>query len=137
MIFQMMAGGPTKMLRLLAVVSLVLQVDCHSDEAFACPAEFLFVEVVVSEDGQPASGVTITATLDRTGQPIVPALRWTPPVGHYVIVDDASKKLLRSRADWVTVTFSKALVFVTVPYQFREGACHIEKVSGPDSLELH
>lgn len=58
------------------------------------------------------------------------------PIGHYVIIDDGSKNLLRARPDTVMVTVSNSSDQVDVPYQFRFLGCSVEKVSGPDSLEL-
>jgi hypothetical protein len=80
--------------------------------------------------------VTLTATLDRTGQVIVPSPHAVLPIGHYVIIDDGSKNLLRARPDTVMVTVSNSSDQVDVPYQFRFLGCSVEKVSGPDSLEL-
>jgi hypothetical protein len=83
-------------LRFLPFLPVVFLAGCEGVQTgVACPAQFVSFDVVVTEGGQPASDVTLTATLDRTGQVIVPSPQSAPPpIGHYVIIDDATPPIM-------------------------------------------
>jgi hypothetical protein len=104
----------------------------------ACTASFAMVGVtVVDGGGQPVPDASVTATLVRTGQVLVPTTLMLPVPGTYVLVDDGSSQLIRRSGDAVQARIAKGVTSVTADYVLAvEGGCHVSKVSGPDSVTL-
>ena len=135
-------------MRTLVLVLPLLLVGCSlfdSDEedAVACLTVEVQHELAVQlPDGTPAEGVRLTATNERTGatygpcdgaQTGVGCAASTQP-GRYVIYTDG---LDASRgSDDVTVRGIQGDLAFEAAFQFRQGACHVEKVAGPDSATL-
>jgi len=112
---------------------------CDTTAPTACTAVFLEVTVTVVDSlGAPVSDATVTSTLVRTGETLVPTWLALLTDGSYVIVDDGSRGKLRASGDTVAVTARRdagpsvaATYFIDVP-----GGCHVHKVSGPDTLSV-
>ena len=104
----------------------------------ACTASFATVGVtVVDGRGQPVSGASVTATLVRTGETLVPTTLMLTAPGTYILVDDGSTHLIRRSGDAVQANISKGAQSVTAEYVLAVAdGCHINKVSGPDSVTL-
>ena len=104
----------------------------------ACTASFAMIVVtVVDATGQPIPDASVTATLVRTGQVLVPTTLMLPVPGTYVLVDDGSTHLLRRSGDAVLARVTKGPASVSADYVMAvEGGCHVSKLSGPDSVTL-
>lgn len=104
----------------------------------ACTASFAIMIVkVVDGGGRPVPDASVTATLLRTGQVLVPTTLALSVPGTYVLVDDGSTHLIRRSGDAVQAQVSRGGVSITADYVFNApGGCHINKVSGPDTVTL-
>ena len=125
----------------LGVAAMLLSLAACGDDGMpggACTASFAMVGVtVVDGAGQPVSGATVTATLVRTGQTLVPTTLMLTVPGTYVLVDDGSTQLIRRSGDGVQAHIVKDALSGTADYVFAVAdGCHINKVSGPDSVTL-
>jgi hypothetical protein len=107
------------------------------DGPVACTEEFRVATVFVRDtNAQAVADATVRTYLDRTGAlvPFETVIDLAP--GNYVILDDGATRLIRSDAEAFRVTVERG---ETPPlearYAFRAPqGCHIEKVSGPDTL---
>ncbi len=113
---------------------------CSSDgmPGDACTASFATVGVtVVDGSGQPVQEASVTATLVRTGQVLVPTSLMLPVPGTYILVDDGSTSAIRRSGESVQARISKGTQAMTVDYVFSvPDGCHINKVSGPGTVVL-
>lgn len=128
-------------LKLGLTVVLVSLAAC-SDEGMpggACTASFATVGVtVVDGAGQPVPDASVTATLVRTGQVLVPTTLMLTVPGTYTLVDDGSTNVIRRAGESVQAHVSRGTQSVTADYVFSvPDGCHINKVSGPDTVTLH
>jgi hypothetical protein len=122
-------------------MAMLLSVVACSDDSMpggACTASFAMIGVtVVDGAGQPVPGASITATLVRTGQVLVPTTLMLTAPGTYVLVDDGSSSLLRRSGDAVQAHIAKGALATTADYVIAlEGGCHVSRVSGPDTVTL-
>lgn len=117
---------------------LLLLLGCSTQPSGLCTQQVAnFTLTVTDAGGVPAGGVTLTVVLDRTGQVIVPAPPLVVlPTGTYPLIGDGQKGLLRSSGDQVTATAVKGATSATAVSVFRFTACHVTKVSGPDTVQL-
>ena len=105
-----------------------------------CTQEFRVATVtVVDAQSAPITNATVTTTLKRTGQvvPITSFMDFVP--GTYPVLDDGAVPLLRSRKqeDFNLTVTRPGQAPVTAMYRFEaQGGCHIEKVSGADTLHV-
>ena len=126
----------------LGAAAMLLGVAACGDDGMpgggACTASFAMIGVtVVDGSGQPVPDASVTATLVRTGQVLVPTTLMLPTPGTYVLVDDGSTQLLRRSGDAVQARISKGALAVVADYVVAADGCHISKVSGPDSVTLN
>ena len=101
-----------------------------------CTEEFRSFTVTVFDGaGAPVEGMSLTVTRTRDGfeYPAGHDLGFTP--GTYSILDDGAKRDVGA-AEAVQVVATKNGVSVTGSYVFStdDCMCHINKVSGPDTL---
>jgi hypothetical protein len=104
----------------------------------ACTEEFrTYTLAVVDETGAAVADALITRTHARTGEILEPGWLGMLQPGVYLIADDGMLDRFSSRGDTVRVhgtkddrAFVADFVFA-VPAQCR---CHVELVSGPDSV---
>ena len=104
---------------LIAVAMLLSLAGCADDSmpGGACTASFATVGVtVVDGRGQPVSGASVTATLVRTGETLVPTTLMLTVPGTYTLVDDGSTHLIRRSGDAVQANISKGAQSVTADY---------------------
>ena len=104
------------------------------DIPHACPEVFAQVQLVVLDStGSPVSGLVIVDTVLRTGQ------TFTVPqgpvwVGSYDVFDDGDGKYIRSSGEAVKVTGTGGGAKFSTSFVFNADACHVGKVSGPDTV---
>jgi hypothetical protein len=119
------------------LLPLLLAAACDDDDAVACTEEFRTATVFVADaNAEPVADATVRTYLVRTGE-LVPITSIIDLVaGHYVILDDNATRLIPSGVEQFRVTASRASgPAVEAFYEFRAPqGCHIEKVSGPDTL---
>ena len=119
-----------------AVLSLIGCAEASSNSC-ACTEEFrTYVIVVVNAVGTPVANLTPSVTLVRTGQPITPLA--SPVGGTYPAFSDAELPLVQSSGDLVRfeVASGQASGTADITFAATPCRCHIEKVSGPDTLVL-
>ena len=119
------------------VASCSLFEDDDSSPGCQCTEEFVMITVAVRDDGgQPLAGLTLTHRITRTDTPVTINQPFADE-GVYVVADDSIKDVLRATGDEIWVHGESADVqfdqvfSVNVPGACR---CHVNKVSGPDTL---
>lgn len=126
------------MSRACLVAPLLVLLACGgNDEPVACTEEFRVATVYVEDASAAAvSDASVKTYLVRTGElvPVTSIMDLVP--GHYVILDDNATRLIRSDPEPFRVTAERGGgTPVEALYTFRAPqGCHIEKVSGPDTL---
>lgn len=132
------------LLRLVLSASLVVLADagCGAAEPLSCncAANFAIIQVsVVDTVGAPVGGLSPNITLVRTGAAITPDQMYAFGAGAYVVVTDHEQSMISTAGDAIHFTVSSAgrsasadfVVGVTSPCR-----CHIQRVSGPNTLVL-
>jgi hypothetical protein len=99
-----------------------------------CTMLFAMIPLTVQDqNGALVSGLTISATVLRTGQSFaVP--QGGSAGGRYVMFDDSFRDRVRASGDLVQVTGAGALHFTTGVRIDVPGGCHVRKVAGPDTV---
>lgn len=134
-----MVHRPGSTLRVIATATALWLSGCDAvpPNSCACTEEFrTFAIVVVNAAGAPVLGLTPTVTLVRTGEPITPP---DPPyAGHYAVFSDAELSLIQSSAEAVrfVVAGNQGSGAAELLFSTTACRCHIQKVSGPDTLVL-
>ncbi|MBN1448252.1 MAG: hypothetical protein JXA28_10010 [Bacteroidetes bacterium] len=128
------------MLAAAAVALIVLLAGCDTTEPCVCTEVFATAGFsVVNAQRLPVEGIDITVRMQRTGEYLDIDQGYTQN-GYYVIAHDGVKDKLLSDGDVLEVSGMKDTlrfeeVFVVgVPGRCR---CHVEKISGPDTLYLN
>ncbi len=124
-----------------AALFAMLGLHACSDGALdggACTAMFASIPVmVVDGTGEPVVDATVTAVLVRTGQVLPSTGLLIRARGSYTLVDDGSTSLLRESGDAVRADITTATQSVSVDYVISvPGGCHVNRVSGPESVTL-
>jgi hypothetical protein len=113
---------------------------CDGDDAGpACTQEFRTAAVtVVDGRGTPATDATVRTVLVRTGEPVTVTSILDLVPGSYLILDDGAVALIEGDDEAFRVTAARPTGnAVEATYRFAApGGCHIEKVSGPDTLQV-
>lgn len=125
----------------LGCAAMLLSLAACADDGMpggACTASFAIVGVTVLDGaGQPVPDASVTATLVRTGQVLVPTALMLPVPGTYTLVDDGSTNAIRRAGESVQARIARGAQSTTVDYVFSvPDGCHINKVSGPDTVTL-
>lgn len=123
--------------RALLLLPLLLTAACDDDDQVACTDEFRTATVFVADaDSQPVGDATVQTIHVRTGQPVPVTSIIDLLPGYYVILDDNATSLIPSGVESFRVTAARGGgAPVEALYGFRAPqGCHIEKVSGPDTL---
>lgn len=129
----------TQTWRVLAAMVAALPA-CSSDSigGGACTELFAMVPVTVVEGaGEPVEDATVSAVLVRTGQVLQPTGLALLVPGTYPLVDDGSTSVIRRSGDAVRATITTGATSLTADYVFAVAdGCHVNKVSGPDTVTL-
>ncbi len=126
-------------LRTGLALTIAVLAACDTSAPIACTSVLLTVTVTVVDTlGIPVSDATVTSTLMRTGEILVPASLALLTGGTYIVVDDGSRARLRASGDTVAVTARRGTgAIIAAPYFIDvPGGCHVHKVSGPDTLTV-
>lgn len=122
---------------ILMVVSSMLLLGCNEQQCL-CTLNFVSIRLtVLNPSGTPESGVDVKTTLMRTGEKL--DVDTAESGGVYTVLDDSFAGVLDFRGDRLSVTGVKGDLSFTAEFVARpDGACrcHIEKVSGPESVML-
>ncbi|MDX2121655.1 MAG: hypothetical protein SF070_11450 [Gemmatimonadota bacterium] len=110
---------------------------CDASNGTVCTEEFRTLAVTLVESGgQPVNDATTVTVVPRTGDTLPVTWLGTPVAGTYVYLDDGAKPRIRELGDSLRVDVDRSAgadfsiaFFVDVP-----GGCHVNKVSGPDSV---
>lgn len=113
-------------------------VDC------LCTAEFRTAVVFIRDShGTAVDSLLTTSTNKRTGRIYLPPEHWREGIpdgqGKYPVLDDGFAGYLNVAGD--TIVFEAQKPGITVRQEFVFGAdeckCHIQKLSGPDTLTVN
>lgn len=118
-------------------LTIAMLAACDTGALTFCTDIFVAVTVTVVDTLEaPVSDAKVISTLVRTGEVLTPTSLALLTGGTYIIVDDGSRDRLRASGDTVAVTAQRgtgpivaATYLIDVP-----GGCHVNKVSGPDTL---
>jgi hypothetical protein len=132
--------GMTRAWRPALLALAAALVACDGDDAGpACTEEFRTAAVtVVDGDGTPASDATVRTFLVRTGEAVAVTSILDLIPGSYLILDDGAVPLIEGDDEAFRVTAERPTGnAVEATYRFAApGGCHIEKLSGPDTLQV-
>lgn len=132
-----MAGRATITVLALAISAGAMAACSNAyDPGVACTEIFAMSSVYVRDTtGAPVTDATLRTILLRTGEQLVPQTLALMTPGNYVIVDDGARNTIRQSGDDLRVTGTSASGSFSADYVFDvpEG-CHINKVSGPDTV---
>ena len=123
---------------LLPAMTALVVSSCNEPNGVACTTELRAIPLdITTSAGAPADSVDLAVALVRTGE----ILEHVPPTHHpegaYVLIDDDARTKLRPTGDQVRAVATKeaartqADFLIDVP-----GGCHVQKVSGPDTIAL-
>ena len=122
---------------LLLPLVLAAACDDDDDDPTACTEEFRTATVFVADaNAQAVTDATVRTYHVRTGQLVEITSIMDPVAGHYIILDDNATSLIASGVEQFRVAASRgAGAAVEAFYGFSApNGCHIEKVSGPDTV---
>ena len=123
----------------LILLALGALAGCDATGDSFCTAQFVTVTaVVVDGTGAPVVNAVVTSTLARTGEILLPTSLALFTPGTYVIVDDGARSQLLPAGDSVRVDVRRAGgPSTTADYLFDvPGGCHVNKLTGPDTLTV-
>lgn len=128
-----------QLLRGLPLLATAALLGCDQQSEAVCTALFAVATVtVVDSTAAPAAAATVTSTLIRTGETLTPTTVMDFVTGVYPILDDGAVPKLQSAGDSIRVHAAQGSATAEAIYRFTvPGGCHIERVSGPDTLVLH
>jgi hypothetical protein len=126
---------------LLNGMVLLALAACGDDPASqcACTEEFRIFSVAVLDDAsQPVSDAALTVTNLRTGRALTSGWLGQLVPGSYVIADDGMLEEFSDAGDRVRVEGQASAGSFTVEFTFAPDACrcHLQRVSGPDTVVI-
>jgi hypothetical protein len=128
------------MKRSLCLISLAVAGSCSRviEPPVSCTEVFVTATVTVLDQTNAAvNGATVVVTVPRTGETLTPQSLALWAQGVYPIVDDAARTKLRETGDSVHVSVVSPNGDAVGKYFFDvPSGCHINKVSGPDTLKV-
>ena len=119
----------------------VLSAGCHSTALPGCVCTTLFAIIqvtVVDTTAAPLAGLSPAITLLRTSQSIVPDQTGVGG-GRYNVITDGEHSLIRPSGDTLRFVVTAGARSARADFAVDEPgscACHVNKVSGPDTLVL-
>ncbi len=123
----------------ILAVTLLLTAGCTDlGGGRVCTASFAVATVTaVDSNGALVPDATVTTTLLRTGETITPATVMDFVTGVYPILDDGAIPKLHPNGDSLRVHAARGPASAEATYYFDvPGGCHIERIAGPDTLQL-
>jgi hypothetical protein len=121
-----------------ALTAFVGLLACDDPGGVGCTAEFRMIRLVITDKaGSPADSVDFTVRLVRTGEVLNHTTPGPNPTGTYLLIDDGATTKLQPTGEQVRAVAirgpaaAQADFLIGVP-----GGCHVQKVSGPDTLAL-
>jgi hypothetical protein len=118
--------------------SLLLPVTCLlgcDGVPLACADYFGFVTITLVDGANaPVPDAALTSVVTRTADTLVANPGGNSPLGLYSIADDSDRGKLSPFGDTIKLTVGRAITVVETTYVLAPGACHITKLSGPDTL---
>jgi len=137
-----MAGAVMRAALIAGTIAVSMAAACRraTEPAGVFCTEVFVMKTIYVRDvaGAPVSDATIRTTLLRTGEELVPHSLGLMVPGNYIIVDDGARTAIRRTGDDIRVTGASASGGFSADYVFNvpEG-CHINKVSGPDTVTVN
>ncbi len=133
-----------RLMRAGALIGTVLALAaCSGDECdtVACTMEFrTFSVAVVNEAGEPVTGLEPVVTMVRTGEELDPSDMGLgdPASGVYLVMTDGNAALIQQDEEPVRFTATTGQLSVTGDFVFGMTMCrcHVEQLSGPDTLVI-
>lgn len=118
------------------VVLGITAVACGSEDALNCTEEFRIYGVyVVDGAGFVLPGLEYTVTISNLGHEVEVDSTVAPSAnGWYPLVTDAEGALLGQTGSLVRFEGTNGTLTTSGDYLFVAGLCHVEKLSGPDTL---
>jgi hypothetical protein len=128
--------------RIMAALGLAVSVsDCNSD-ILICSADAEAIQItIVNQIGQPLDGLQVVDTVRRTGRvlalpPAAAPLGVPAEGGPTAVFTDDFLHDVRPGGDDVVVVVSAGGHSTSGTFRFGSNGCHVEKLSGPDSLSM-
>ena len=124
---------------LVAAVGVAGSLACYDPQSpCACTEEYrTYTLVVIDQAGAPVSDAIITRTHLRTGEVLEPGWLGMLQPGVYLVADDGMLDVFSGEGDTVRVTGTKGDAAFAADFVFAVPdpcRCHVERVSGPDSV---
>ena len=120
----------------LVIATTVLLASACENEPLACTEEFRIYGVyVIDTAGVKMPGLDHSVTIANSGQRIGVDSTIAPPAdGWYPLISDAEGGLLGPTGALVLFSATDGAVTAEGDFLFVAGACHVEKLSGPDTV---
>lgn len=128
----------TRLILFLGFITILFQA-CDEDEGYVCTDEFVTYSVtVLNPNGEPTDSVQVSTTDPETGEkfPVCEVGPCKRETGTYVIMHDGLREQISETLETVLVKGSKGNMQFEEGFAFRAGKCHVEKISGPDTVSL-
>lgn len=133
-----------RLMRAGALIGTVLSLAACSDdecETVACTMEFrTFSVAVVNEAGEPVTGLEPVVTMMRTGEELdfSDMGPGDPESGVYLVMTDGNGSLIQQDEEPVRFAATTGQLSVTGDFVFGMTMCrcHVEQLSGPDTLVM-
>lgn len=129
-------------LRVFGPVAVAIILSGCGTEPPICTEQLVGLSVaVVNGVGQPLDGLSVTATVHRTGA-VLDLTSASPPAalpaegGPAMVFSDDFIEAVRRGGDEVVVTVMAGGHTATGLYRFGSDGCHVRKIAGPDSLVM-
>ncbi len=103
-----------------------------ADDPRICTEEFRIIPVTIVGDSLDAAITVRMATGDTLNY-----VEWNVAPFNFVIADDNLTRPLEGKTErFLFVGYRGSAVRITQVYELTSDGCHIQKVSGPDTLQL-
>lgn len=128
-----------KRILFILLAALSFQSCSTNDNNLVCTEEFVQITVEVADaSGDLVEGVEIQIT-EKENDTVIPCDEYLCeefPDGSYVIMHDGFHGEISETGETFIVEGSKDGLGFKEEYIFRSGECHIQKVSGPETVTL-
>ena len=133
-----------RLVRAAVLIGTVLSLAACSDdecETVACTMEFrTFSVAVVNEAGEPVTGLEPVVTMMRTGEELdfSDMGPGDPESGVYLVMTDGNGSLIQQDEEPVRFAVTTGQLSVSGDFVFGMTwcRCHVEQLSGPDTLVM-